>query len=221
MRMRIVFEIGPEPFHLMNHYGGIILFLVIASLTLAPLAAMYVIMAATSVFLKEVSGWKGQMENSLEWNILEALRICAQATLYFSVFFPFLVAFISTSISYHMVERLTNINAIHDNINIEASEPSMSPAEEYWYSLWLYTERGAVYDGKVYGGSIFYQLYELSCLDALIRLTLHIVYRFVATLKRRHILCRYWPQNDMLQYPKNCTCNPEASRETYQEKDTR
>lgn len=127
--MRVVFEVGLEPFHLLNQYGGILLFLVIASLTLAPLAAMYVIIAVTCFFLNEIPCCEGQTE--IAAIVVGALRTCAQATLYFSVSFPFLMAFISTYISYQMVEQLSNS---------QESETTHSPAD-YMPAIWLFLEQ--------------------------------------------------------------------------------
>jgi len=100
--MRIVFEVGFEPFHLLNKYGGVLLFLVISCLTLVPLATMYVVLAITCFFLNEVTL---EEQPGAIGSALSALRVCAQATLYFSVSFPFIMALLSTYMSYRMVEE--------------------------------------------------------------------------------------------------------------------
>ena len=114
--MRVIFEVGLEPFHLFNKYGGVLLFLVIACLTLVPLASMYVVLAVVCCFLNEFS-YDGQ--NEMLASVLGGLRICAQATLYFSVSFPFIMAMISTYMSYRMMEG--HLMGRHENETRQSS----------------------------------------------------------------------------------------------------
>lgn len=92
--MRIIFEVGLEPFQLLNRYGGVILFLVIASLALVPLASLYVVLAVSHSLL---------LTQQCSLTLHRALQVCSEATLYYSLFFPFLLGFFSTQMSYRMI----------------------------------------------------------------------------------------------------------------------
>ena len=98
--MRIIFEVGVEPFHLLNKHGGAILFLVIASLALAPLASLYVLLAVAHTVIAQGCGG-GSSEPMA--GIVRALQVCSDATLYYSLFFPFLLGIFSTHMSYRML----------------------------------------------------------------------------------------------------------------------
>ena len=113
--MRIIFEVGFEPFHLLNKYGGAILFLVVASLALAPLASLYVLLAVAHTVMAQ--GCEGEVMTV----IVKGLQVCSDATLYYSLFFPFLLGLFSTHMSYRMLEaHYYNNYAPQSAISVEA-----------------------------------------------------------------------------------------------------
>lgn len=97
-----MFEIGLEPFYLLNKHGGVLLFLVIACLTLFPLALLYVMMATSSSLLV---AFAGHSKSEAMAAAVQVLQICGQATLYFSLYFPFVMGLLSTHMSYRMVQE--------------------------------------------------------------------------------------------------------------------
>lgn len=100
--MRIIFEIGLEPFYLLNKYGGVLLFLIIASLSLAPLASFYVFLAVTSNLMTGAAS-DGEKGESMAV-ALRAVQVCAEATLYYTLSFPFILGLLSTHMSYRMAQ---------------------------------------------------------------------------------------------------------------------
>ncbi|CAB9499913.1 expressed unknown protein [Seminavis robusta] len=98
--MHLVFNVGLEPFHLQNEYGGAILFVVIACLTLSPLAFLYVAIAVTCSVLNFLIAHASMQKSDVLTCVVEALHICGQATLYFSLYFPFVMGVLSTHVSY-------------------------------------------------------------------------------------------------------------------------
>lgn len=125
--MHVIFDIGLEPFSLRNKYGGIILFLVIACLALVPLAMLHFMLAVTCFVVSEKAS--DEVQNGLTIaQALVALQICAQATLYFSLIFPFMVALLSTFGCYHTLEA-------------RERRRSRSSTNNHTTVIWLYLRR--------------------------------------------------------------------------------
>lgn len=125
--MRIIFEVDREPFHLLNNHGGALLFVVIASLALVPLASLYVILAvAHSLILSKASC----SYSDTVIVALKALQVCSEATLIYALFFPFVLGLFSTHMSYRMMEAATNtIQPSSSDTEEDSSTPRISETE--------------------------------------------------------------------------------------------
>lgn len=108
------------------------LFLIISCLALVPLATLYILLAVTCFLFSEMVVYEEGEHDFTFSSALAALRICTQATLYFSLSFPFMVALLSTFGCYHILEARRRV---------VYSTDTGSPSVDFSPIIWLYLQR--------------------------------------------------------------------------------